>query len=456
MDGYIDIQKSIIGSILMYPESIKDLYGNLKPEHFPHSRLNEIYRGMLYLYSNNKPVDIITVSSYLNTNGRQIESTSKFLSECVSSIVTAANVINHSEILINHYKEKKLREILSIGELESNVDDVIGQKINLLTDLAQQRESRSKTIADLMKEHKLHYFNKDYNPSFTYIGFPHLDDLIGGIEDTDLVVIGARPSVGKSAFATNIAANVSKTRKVMFYNLEMKGKQVLDRILSSESGVDFGKVRKAKEFSSEEEKESFKKAYVDILNNKNLIINDDGAKTVGDIRNECKFMDNLGMIIIDYLQLMKPETNRQGNRVQEVGEVSRGLKALAMELHVPIIALSQLNRSVEYRSEKEPNLADLRESGEIEQDCNIIMFIWDNDKENKSSKGFKVAKNRQGQTDSAKLYFAGNRMKFYEVDDGKHYPVKNNAEKEPERDEDGFTELGSGWFSQEELPFKDG
>ena len=196
----------------------------------------------------------------------------------------------------------------------------------------------------------------------------------------------------------------------------MNKKQILDRALARESKVDIQHIRREKKFQNKDEEVQFQYGVKDIVENKNLII-DDKPKTVDEIRNECKYLDNLGLIIIDYLQLMKlPASAKYGTRTEAIGQISRGLRQLALEIHVPIVILSQLNRNVEARDSKRPTLADLRESGDIEQDCSVVAFIWNIDENNKSKKGVAVDKNRFGVTGSSNMLFKGEYMEFYDMD----------------------------------------
>ena len=251
------------------------------------------------------------------------------------------------------------------------------------------------------------YFT-DPEQSILYTGLSKLDDTLGGLEGGDVIVIGARPAVGKSAFATQIAMNLAKSKKrVAFYNLEMSDKQVYERLLSRNSGIGLSRIRRTRNFLGDE-KEHFDRAN-ESLRKIPLFIRS-GSVSVSQIRNECRHLD-LDCIVIDYIQLIQSDVRYQ-SRASEVGAISKAIKALAMELHIPIIALSQLNRVSEMRQNKEPTMRELREAGDIEQDASIILLMWNivDDK-----KGLKVEKNRQGVLSSEVLRFNGDNMEFIET-----------------------------------------
>jgi replicative DNA helicase len=226
-----------------------------------------------------------------------------------------------------------------------------------------------------------------------------------------MIVIGARPSVGKSALVTQIATYMVKQgKRVGFYNLEMKDQQIYERLLAAESGIGIKRIKRALAFTGDEQ-ERFDKANEVIRGYKDLVINT-GAKKISDIRAESRHM-NYDIIIIDYMQLILPEDRYKGSRFAEVGQISHEIKALAMEFNIPVIALSQLNRLSAVKETKEPTMAELRESGDVEQDASIIMLMW-NLTEDRTVKGLKVDKNRQGEVGKEKLNFEGNFMRFTE------------------------------------------
>ena len=253
------------------------------------------------------------------------------------------------------------------------------------------------------------YFKEpDTEPLYT--GLEKLDNTLGGLEGGDMIVIGARPAVGKSAFVTQIAINLAdRKKKIAFYNLEMSDKQVYESLLSRKSRIGLNRIRRARSFLGDE-KDRFDKANQELK--KSTLFIRSGAVTVSQIRNECRHLD-LDCIVIDYIQLLRSDIHYQ-SRANEVGAISKAIKALAMELNIPIIALSQLNRVSEMRQDKVPTMGELREAGDIEQDASIILLMWNivDDK-----KGLKVEKNRQGILSTEVLRFDGDNMQFIETDE---------------------------------------
>ena len=272
------------------------------------------------------------------------------------------------------------------------------------------KHSKLKPFAEVVDEQEKEHFvdRPDIGIKF---GMELLDDALVLLEPGDVMVIGARPAVGKSAFVTQIISTLSAEGKTgALYNLEMSEKQVYERMLSRISGIELKRVRKAKAYLSDERKR------VELANKElreyNMYLHSGPVKP-SEIRSECKYL-GLDYIVIDYLQLMQSD-QWYPNRVNEVGAISKAVKAIAMDLKVPIILLSQLNRTSETRTTKEPELQDLRESGDIEQDASFVMFLWNMDEDDVTRKGSKLAKNRQGELVKVELSFDGARMTFAEV-----------------------------------------
>lgn len=448
MSDILEAQKIIVGSIFYDKDCIKEIYGILEPVHFTEPVLKKTYNTMLYLYNRGEPCNMVSVSNLLKNDGMDSDYLLGIFRECLDEIITTAEIKYHANILITEHKRKEYARIIHQKQIGS-VDDVIGNVISQLTSLLENRETTAETISDIYEKNKEKYFNPDYNPNYLYFGINAIDKLVGGLEETDMMCIGARPAVGKSAFAFNLAMNVSQAKKVKFYSFEMNKKQILDRALARESKVDIQHIRREKKFQNKDEEVQFQYGVKDIVENKNLII-DDKPKTVDEIRSECKYLDNLGLIIIDYLQLMKlPASAKYGTRTEAIGQISRGLRQLALEINVPIVILSQLNRNVETRDNKRPTLADLRESGDIEQDCCVVAFLWNIDENDKSKKGIAVNKNRLGTTGISNMLFKGEYMEFYDMDNMGTVDYSSNKSN---KKNDGFMSLVD--CEQEELPFK--
>lgn len=312
--------------------------------------------------------------------------------------------------LIAEYKTRRLQQVLSRTVPAAGVVDMqISQLLQELEAMKENDTIKIHTLCEIVDDVSGGYFTEpDIEP--LCVGMPKLDDIAGGLEGGDVIVIGARPAVGKSALVTQIALHLAgHKKKVAFYNLEMSEKQVYERLVSAVSGIGLTRIRRAHSFLGDE-KERFERAN-DELKQASLFIRS-GPVSVSQIRNECKHLE-LDCIIIDYIQLLKADVRYQ-SRASEVGAISKAIKSLAMELNIPIIALSQLNRLSEARDNKEPTMGELREAGDIEQDASIILLMWNlvDDK-----KALKVEKNRQGIRNSIVLRFDGDNMKFIETDE---------------------------------------
>ena len=242
------------------------------------------------------------------------------------------------------------------------------------------------------------------------LGFNALDKAIGGIDDGDVTIIAARPSVGKSAFALQIGRKFGKDGyRVGYFNLEMGIKQIYERAIASASGIDMTRIRLATNFLNDEE-DKFASGNQKLADERNFFIIT-GTQSIKSIRAK-QNKEKYDVIIVDYMQLIISSGNRGGNRASEVGDISRGLKAIATDFSIPVIALSQLNRASERTKDKEPSLADLRESGDIEQDASVVLMMWNSNDDDKTEKTMKVEKSRNGFNDRSVLYFDGKHMKF--------------------------------------------
>jgi replicative DNA helicase len=298
-------------------------------------------------------------------------------------------------------------------------EDVKGV-IRQLQEIVEDRESHEKRLSDLTGFKDQYFCDKSTNG--VKFGIHGLDDMTGYLEGGDVIVIGARPSVGKSAFVIQVTNNMAKEgKKIAFYNLEMTEKQIYERYVSHISGIELTRLRRAIAYTDNEQ-ELFDRANETIAKNYSNLTVITGSKSISEIRAECINKD-YDIIIIDYLQLIIPDSSYRGNRFAEVGKISRDLKNLATELKIPIVALSQLNRVSESTETKEPTMGELRESGNVEQDASIIILMW-NLNEERTLKGIKVDKNRQGKTGKIELKFDGSRMKFIEEEweDSTDYP----------------------------------
>lgn len=409
-------EKQIIGSLLMDKDCMNDIYGILEPQMFTSELLGKVFHEYQRAYDRGYDLTLPMIEQNLRSDSFPSELIMEELKECLADTTTSAMAKQNASVVENDYKAKRLDEILNAIKVSpSNLKSQIGQLQNELEALQSGNETTSKSLADIVAENRDKYFcEKQIKP--LHIGFNNLDDLLGGLEGGDMIVIGARPAVGKSAFVTQITSNLAKQgKRIGFYNLEMQNKQVYERFVVSESGIGLTRLRRAVKFLGDE-KEKFDKANERLAKADNIVITTSGAKSVNDIKAESKNMD-YDIIIIDYLQLLKADNTYRGNRAAEVGEISREIKNLAMELNIPIIALSQLNRASMGRDDKEPTMSELREAGNIEQDASVIMLLWNIDENDKSKKGCKIEKNRQGECGKIVMRFNGDTMRFEETDE---------------------------------------
>ena len=392
------------------------IYQILQPDMFTSELLGRVYHEYQRAYDRNYDLNLSLIEQKLRSDNFPSSMIVDELRDCLSNTDTSANVVSHAMVVESDYKAHKANEMLnSIKFTPKDFKSKIGAFTDELRALCDNRRTNSKTLAEIARENKLKYFvEREVKP--LHIGFDKLDNLLGGLEGGDMIVVGARPAVGKSALVTQITSNLAKQgKRIGFYNLEMQNKQVYERFVASESGIPLTRLRRANYFLGDE-KERFEKANEYLEQSDNIVITSSGAKSVGDIKAESRHMD-YDIIIIDYLQLLKADTTYRGNRAAEVGEISRAIKNLAMELNIPIIALSQLNRASEGRETKEPSMAELREAGNIEQDASVIILMWNLDENDRSRKGCKIEKNRQGECGKVVMKFNGDTMRFEETNE---------------------------------------
>ena len=409
-------EQNVIGSLLMDNDCISEIYNILEPQMFTSELLGKMYHEFQRGYSNQYEVNLAVLEQKLRSDNFPQSLIMDEIKACMASTITSTTVKSDANVIISDYKAHRLDNFLNtIKVTPNNLNEqirAISQELEVLQD---KRQSKSKTLAEIAKENKGNYF-KEREVEPLRLGFSKLDDLLCGLEGGDMIVIGARPAVGKSALVTQITSNLAKQgKRIGFYNLEMQNEQMYERFIVSESGIGLTRLRRAVRFLGDE-KEKFDKANETLEKAENIVITSAGSKSVGEIRSESKHMD-YDIIIIDYLQLLKADNTYRGNRTAEVGEISRAIKNLAMELNIPIIALSQLNRGSEMRETKEPTMAELREAGNIEQDASVIILMWNLDENDRSKKGCKVEKQRQGECGKVVMRFNGNLMRFEETEE---------------------------------------
>lgn len=406
-------EQNVIGSLLIDNGSLEKIYGILEADMFSSEILGRMYLEFQRGYDNRYEVNQVVLLQKLTSENWLQGIIVEEIRNCVSVTVTSAQIKSYAKVVRNDYRARQLDKLLSSVRVSpNNISEQIGKLITDLEGLRDNRSATSKTLPQIVADNKDKYFT-DAAANRINIGFPKLDDLLGGLEGGDMIVIGARPAVGKSAFVTQITTFLAEQgKKVGFYNLEMSDKQMYERFVVSQSGIGLTRLRRAVRFLGDE-KERFDKAN-EVLSGRSNIVISTGSKSVGEIRAESRHM-GYDVIIIDYMQLLKADMQYKGNRYAEVGAISKAIKSLAMELNIPIIALSQLNRVSEGRDTKEPTMAELREAGDIEQDASVIILLWNRSQDDKSVKGCKVEKDRQGLTGTVTLKFDGDRMAFREL-----------------------------------------
>ena len=412
-------EMAIIGGIIMDETLLSKVIDKIQVSDFYYPYLLKSYETILYLSEIGKPIDFITVLSDLSKDNLHMQNEfKKILLDCAQSTPSLQNIEYYAEIVhksaISREVEKTLLNIVSNGV---NVESVIKDSEILIEKLSQTIScSKKETLKPINEfiENLVDYYsgktNRIENKCDT--GYPKIDSFLKGMSGGNLIILASRPKVGKTAFALSVAENVSETgKKVVFYSQEMQGIELCERILAKKSGISMNKLIDKSLLPQEIEK-------LKVLSSStknNIIINDSGGISVQDIRLNCRMIKNLGLIIIDYLQLMR-SNSKHDNRNQEIGAISRELKKLATDLDVPILCFSQLNRISNENTR--PTSSELRDSEELEQNCNKLMLMWCVKKYgNIKTVGVDVALNRRGNTGVTLLDFCGENMTFSELEE---------------------------------------
>ena len=430
----IEAEQAVIGSMLTDMEAVTSSIETLKPEDFYREDNKLIYSAMLNLYNRAEPIDIITVKAELESMGKfeQVGGI-EYLAELPEKVPTTANANKYIKIVEDKATLRKLiktaNEIIELGyDPTEEVEDIMEGAEKKIFNLMQDKNQKGYTpIKDILVEsfnNLEELYNRKQHITGVPTGFIDLDYRTAGLHGSEFILIAARPAMGKSAFVLNIAANAALKADVpvVIFSLEMSKDQMVNRILCSEAMVDSNKVRTGK---LEEEDWAKLAEKIGPLSEANIYIDDTPGISIMEIRARCrklKMEKNIGLVIIDYLQLVQGSSKRAlGSREQEIAEISRSLKILAKELDVPVIALSQLSRAVEQRPDHRPMLSDLRESGSIEQDADIVMFLYRDDYYNKESEKKDIAeviiaKQRSGSTGTVDLGWLGSYTKFVNLE----------------------------------------
>lgn len=431
----VDVESSLLGCILIDPDAIvkvSDLIGSID---FYDERHRLIYEACVRLYEQQTPIDIITLSEELKKSGDlQRVGGPTYLTELTNTVPTATHAEQYAGIISTKSIRRRLisvsNEIAQVGHDEKrSIAELVEEAESKLFEVSQRHVKNDiVSMEDVLAEsfERLDELHKDKGTTRGIpTGYKDLDAKLAGFQRSDLIILAARPSMGKTALALNFAQNVAVGSgfAVLMFSLEMSKEQLVDRLLASEAGVNSWNLRTGNLSDSDFEKIGHA---MGILSEAKLYIDDTPGITVSELRTKARreaHKRELGLIIVDYLQLMSGGSKFGGsdNRVQEVSEISRGLKGVARELNVPVIALSQLSRSVESRSPQIPQLSDLRESGSIEQDADVVAFIYREDYYNHESErpnimDVLIQKHRNGPTGKVELYFDRERQKIKSLD----------------------------------------
>jgi replicative DNA helicase len=428
----LEAEESVLGGLLVDPESINKIVDLITAEDFYKDAHGRIYDAMVGLYEKNEPIDLVTVSSSARDKGILDKiGGATYLNKLVDTMPSAANIIQYAKMV----REKALlRNLMNVAteivdkgfDLDVNVDGYIDDAEKMIFQVSERKFRPSfYSVKDIVMDNvKIieRLYEKKQTITGVPTGFAELDKMTSGLQPSDLVVIAGRPSMGKTALSMNIAQYVATLREdavpVGIFSMEMSKEQLVTRLLSSESDVDHSKLRTGTLSSSEWPKLA---QAAGKLSEALIFIDDSPSMSVLELRARARRLKKehgLGLVVVDYLQLMKGRTAVNDKREQEIAEISRFLKSLAKELHIPVIAISQLNRMVEQREDKRPRLADLRESGAIEQDADVIIFIYRDEVYNKDKENNKgiaeivIGKQRNGPTGTVELAFLDKTATF--------------------------------------------
>jgi replicative DNA helicase len=430
----IDAEKSLLGAVLIDEEVLADATEHVKPQDFYDKNHALIFGAMVRLFEKHRPVDLLTLTDELKRKDElEVIGGSAFLTELTNYVPTAAHAAAYAEMVAQKAVRRRLirasGDITELGYDESTTTQ----------ELLEKAEAELFSVSDQSLKQDLVSIEQILMDSFDRIeelhknkgelrgvrtGYRDLDNMTAGLQRSDLIVLAARPAMGKTALVTNLAYNVATIEKqpVLFFSLEMSKEQLVDRMLADAANVDSWNIRTGK--LTDEDFLKLSEASGELADAP-IFIDDTPGLTVLEMRTKARRKNHespLGLIIVDYLQLMQGSGRHDGNRVQEVSEISRGLKLIARELNVPLIALSQLSRTVESRTPPIPQLSDLRESGSIEQDADIVSFIYrpayyePDNPEVQNITDLIIAKHRNGPVGKVQLYFHPERLRFMSLD----------------------------------------
>jgi replicative DNA helicase len=450
----VDLEEAVLGAMLIDKKGVDEVIDILQAEAFYKTSHQYIFESIFELFEASEPIDLLTVSNNLKKKGKlEVAGGNPYLVSLTQKVASSAHIEFHARIILQKHIQRSLIKISSEiieNSYKDSIDvfDLLDEAESKLYDVTQGNIKKSSETAQslvIQAKRRIEDISKRQGLSGVSTGFEKLDKLTSGWQPSDLIIIAARPGMGKTALTLSMARNIAVLKEipVAFFSLEMSSVQLITRLISAETGLSSEKLRTGKLAAHEWEQLNVK---VSALEKAPLFIDDTPSLSIFDLRAKARRLASqhgIKLIIIDYLQLMTAVTNnKSGNREQEISTISRNLKALAKELDVPVIALSQLSRAVETRGgTKRPLLSDLRESGAIEQDADIVSFIyrpeyygideWD-DEERSPSEGqaeFIVAKHRNGGLDNIRMKFIGHLGKFEDLaqfDTSYEFPSKMN------------------------------
>jgi replicative DNA helicase len=423
----VEAEEAILGGILLDPEGINRVRDSLTPEAFYISTHREIYQAAIKLHTQGKPTDLLSVTSWLSDNDllTRVGGRTK-LASLVDKTVSAVNIDALAALVMDKFKRRQLikagNEIVQLGyETETELPKILDDAQQKVFAISHERSLSGlvhigETLVNAFQD--IEQRNEGVSLPGIGTGFYDFDSLTGGLQRSDLIIVAARPSMGKTAFCLNLAHSVASLSNlpIAVFSLEMSKEQLVQRLLASEAGIESGYLRSGR--ISQTQWEPLSRA-ISNLSELPMYIDDTANITITEIRSQGRRLQaetgiDLGLIVIDYLQLMEGAGD---NRVQELSKITRGLKGLARELNVPIIALSQLSRGVEARTNKRPMLSDLRESGSIEQDADLVVMLYRDeyytpDTPDRGVAELIIAKHRNGPTGTVKLLFEPQFTKF--------------------------------------------
>lgn len=434
-----DFEQAVLGALMLEKNSLTTIIGFLKSEHFYVDKHKMIYAAITHLFSNSDPVDALTVINQLRKTGElELIGGIITITDLTNRVASASNIEYHARIIMQKYLNRCLIEVasetLSKAYDESNdIFELLDQTEQELFKLSEDHlRKNADSITNLLKKSIQEIEDlKNKTDGITGVpsGFTALDQVTGGWQKSDLIIVAARPSMGKTAFILTAVRNaaVQKNKAVAIFSLEMSSLQLTNRLLSGEAELNSDKLRKG--YLNEADWKQLH-AKIGLLSQAPIFIDDTPALSILELRGKCrrlKQQHNIELIVVDYLQLMQGSTDKGGNREQEISQISRALKNIAKELNVPVIALSQLSRAVETRGgDKRPMLSDLRESGSIEQDADMVMFLYrpeyynltidDNGNSTVGLAEVLIKKNRNGSLSNIPLRFIGKYAKFTDLE----------------------------------------